>query len=310
MAYFSYNAWSSKFSFLILTSLNVKIDLSLFLKGLIKVRGDQCWRDLTCMNYFYQTQPVPNPLSYFMHKTPQAFHKFEVLTNHFVELVAPFLVLLPFRKARIIGGLIQIKFQLILICTGNLSFLNWLTVLPSLACMDDRFYACLFSRKVVAKEGEDWGFFKLLRRLVDVLLFCLVAYLSLPVIMNLFSPNQAMNTSFEPFRIVNTYGAFGSVTKIRHEVIFKGTHSLDPANSKSEWLEYEFKCKPGKLDRMPCVISPYHYRLDWLMWFAAFQNYQQNPWLINLSAKFLLNDVVFTDQMMATNPFRNKEAPK
>ena len=25
--------------------------------GLIKVRGDQCWRDLTCMNYFYQTQP-------------------------------------------------------------------------------------------------------------------------------------------------------------------------------------------------------------------------------------------------------------
>jgi hypothetical protein len=58
------------------------------------------------------------------------------------------------------------------------------------------------------------------------------------------------------------------------------------------------------------VISPYHYRLDWLMWFAAFQNYQQNPWLINLSAKFLLNDVVFTDQMIARNPFRNKEAPK
>ena len=30
--------------------------------GLIKIRGDKCWRDLTCMEYHYQTQPVPNPL--------------------------------------------------------------------------------------------------------------------------------------------------------------------------------------------------------------------------------------------------------
>ena len=44
---------------------------------------------------------------------------------------------------------------------------------------------------------------------IDCLLFCLVAYLSMPVVMNLISSNQAMNTSFEPFRLVNTYGAFG-----------------------------------------------------------------------------------------------------
>ena len=40
----------------------------------------------------------------------------------------------------------------------------------------------------------------------------------------------------------------------------------------SDWLEYEFNCKPGRVDRLPCLISPYHYRLDWLMWFAAFQD--------------------------------------
>ncbi len=27
--------------------------------GLIKMRGDRCWRDLTCMNYHYETQPPP-----------------------------------------------------------------------------------------------------------------------------------------------------------------------------------------------------------------------------------------------------------
>jgi hypothetical protein len=33
-----------------------------------------------------------------------------------------------------------------------------------------------------------------------------------------YEPAQAMNISFDPFRIVNSYGAFGSVTKVRHEV--------------------------------------------------------------------------------------------
>ena len=35
--------------------------------GAIKLRGDKCWRDLTCMNYHYQTQPVPNPISIYFH---------------------------------------------------------------------------------------------------------------------------------------------------------------------------------------------------------------------------------------------------
>ncbi len=64
---------------------------------------------------------------------------------------------------------------------------------------------------------------------------------------------------------------FASVTKVRHEVILLGTHATDPASGKAEWREYEFHCKPGNVSRRPCLISPYHYRLDWLMWFAAFQ---------------------------------------
>lgn len=300
--------------------------------GLIKIRGDQCWRDFTCMNYFYETQPVPNPLSYFQHNEPEQFHKFEVLANHFVELVAPCFILIPFRSMRIIGGIIQIKFQLILICSGNLSFLNWLTILPSLACFDDRSYAFLFNKK---NNSYLWQLLRIqfsqavpnsklnielsrrrvgkqLRQATNILLSGLILYLSWPVISNLISPNQAMNTSFEPFRIVNTYGAFGSVTKERNEVIFMGTQSPNVANhlEKPVWHEYEFKCKPGDVNRRPCVISPYHYRLDWLMWFSAFQSYEYNPWLLSLAAKFLLNDEDFTRQMISKNPFENKDPPR
>ena len=48
-----------------------------------------------------------------------------------------------------------------------------------------------------------------LRTLIHTCLGCLLAYLSLPILVNLASSSQAMNRSFDPFRIVNTYGAFG-----------------------------------------------------------------------------------------------------
>ncbi len=33
--------------------------------GLIKMRGDRCWRDLTCLAYHHETQPLPNPASWW-----------------------------------------------------------------------------------------------------------------------------------------------------------------------------------------------------------------------------------------------------
>ncbi|CAN0411512.1 unnamed protein product, partial [Ectocarpus sp. 13 AM-2016] len=35
--------------------------------GLIKIRGDKVWKDLTATDYHYETQPLPNPISYFLH---------------------------------------------------------------------------------------------------------------------------------------------------------------------------------------------------------------------------------------------------
>ena len=290
--------------------------------GLIKIRGDRCWRDLTCMNYHYETQPVPNPVSYYMHQSPEIFHNFETLVNHFVELIAPFLIFLP-RRCRIIGGFIQVLFQMVLIISGNLSFLNWLTILPCLACFDDASLAWMFSNGRGAAKWTVYQYQKedklgkgpkktvgnYIRKVHNIGLGILLVYLSVPVVQNLWSSKQAMNTSFDPLRLVNTYGAFGSITKERKEVIFQGTQDDDPLSPKAKWLEYEFKCKPGSLSRRPCLISPYHYRLDWLMWFAAFQSYQYNNWLVHLAAKLLANDAEVVS-LIETNPFDGKDPPK
>lgn len=290
--------------------------------GLIKIRGDRCWRDLTCMDYHYETQPVPNPMSYYMHRSPWWFHRFETLSNHFIELIAPLLTFLG-RRLCMVNGVLQILFQVTLIVSGNLSFLNWLTIVPSLACFDDAALGFLFgsseggAKRAVSRIQSDEAAGRtpaptrgmLVRRAVNVSLAVLIGYLSVPVVMNLLSSRQVMNTSFDPLRIVNTYGAFGSITKERTEVVFQGTLSSDPADPAALWEEYEFMCKPGGLHRRPCLISPYHYRLDWLMWFAAFQTYEQNEWVIHIAGRLLANDSSILS-LLQHNPFQGRATPR
>lgn len=99
-----------------------------------------------------------------------------------------------------------------------------------------------------------------------------------------------MNRSFDRLKLVNTYGAFGSVGDTRNEVIIMGTNSSNPLDKNAIWKEYEFKCKPGKVDRRPCVLAPFQSRIDWQIWFAAMSNYQNNPWLVHMIYKLLKGD--------------------
>src|SRR5262249_43252809 len=129
----------------------------------------------------------------------------------------------------------------------------------------------------------------------------LVTLLSVPIVRNLLSPGQAMNRSYDPFHLVNTYGAFGSVTPVRNEIVFEGSADATPGPD-TEWKEYEFKCKPGDVRRRPCVVSPYHYRLDWQMWFAAMSDLEDNPWLLRLAERILRGDPAIMG-LMGKNPF-------
>lgn len=73
-----------------------------------------------------------------------------------------------------------------------------------------------------------------MRRVVNVSLAVLIGYLSIPVVLNLLSSRQMMNTSFEPLRIVNTYGAFGRCSIVRGSLGLEGT-SVDPSNIPQQY---------------------------------------------------------------------------
>jgi hypothetical protein len=266
----------------------------MFGAGLIKLRGDPCWRDLTCLDYFFETQPMPNPLSWYLHHLPHVFHRGGVAFNHFVEVIVPFAFFLPQPYAGV-AGLLTIVFQLILIAGGNLSWLNWLTIVLAMTTLDDRFLSWL---PISPPQMQPMP---VLQRIATVALAGVVLLLSIPPTVNMLSRTQVMNTAFNPLQIVNTYGAFGSITKQRFEIVVEGADA-ETVTDASLWREYEFKGKPGDPAHLAPQVAPYHLRLDWLMWFAAMSTPADYPWFPELVLKLLQGDPG-TLSLLRTNPF-------
>ena len=247
---------------------------------------------------------------------PKLFHRLGVLWNHFIELIVPWLVFYP-KTARHIAGILMISFQLILILSGNLSFLNWITIVPAIACFDDSFFKKILPKYIIKKAEQASNHYHTksktkniknnLKNIILWMLVIIISWLSIPVIQNLASSGQYMNTSFNQFDLVNTYGAFGYIGKERYELILEGTDEkiITP---QTKWKEYEFKAKPGNPYRSLPIIAPYQPRIDWQIWFAAMESPQQNPWLMHLIWKLLDSDKDALS-LLANNPFP-KNPPK
>lgn len=268
---------------------------NMFGAGLIKLRGDPCWWNLTCLYYHYETQPIPNPLSWYFHWLPKWMHRLSVFFNHIVELPLPFLYFAPQPIAGI-AGLITIFFHAWLTVSGNFAFLGLLTIVTTIPTLDDRLLGLLYTPQLPEHLASPLPYQALL-----YLFALLLVWLHINPIKNLFSSRQAMNTTYNPLHLVNSYGAFGSITRPRYEVVIEGTD--EPVIlPDTVWKEYEFKGKPGRLNKLPIQVAPYHLRLDWLMWFAGFSRSYAESWFGVLLGKLLESDPA-TLKLIKHNPF-------
>ena len=256
--------------------------------GLIKLRHDACWRNLTCLYYHYETQPLPNPISRLFHRFPKPMHRFSVAFSHFVQVVAPFGLFAPQPIASIAAAL-AISQQLLLIVSGNYAWLNWLTVVLGIVG---------FGHLTPITYATPWDW-------IVIALGVFTIALSIQPALNFFSPNQAMNYCWNRFHLVCAYGAFGSITKERYEVVIEGS------DDGVAWKEYEFRAKPGDPARRPPQVAPYHLRLDWLMWFLPFSVHVipgrvlvpgYELWFIRFVQNLLQNDPQ-TLSLIRVNPF-------
>ena len=267
-----------------------------FSSGLVKlISQDPTWADLTALYYHYETQPLPTWVGWYAHQFPQGFQEFSVVCVFIIQLGVVFLIFGP-RRIRYIGCAVLVLFDLLIILTGNYGFFNLLTIALCLLLLDDTVFFRWLQTKGKKSKASIFVLKKISLLKVGVMGLCIMLYAVPLLTKNHPSIYVYIAKAIRPFHIFNSYGLFAVMTTSRPEIIILGS------NDRENWLPYEFKWKPGNIEKVPEFVAPHQPRLDWQMWFAALSNYKRNPWLIHFMTRLLQGSpVVIT--LLENNPF-------
>jgi hypothetical protein len=234
------------------------------------------------------------------------------------ELVAPFCIFLP-RRPRTVGALVLIGLQVLIAATGNYTFFNLLTAFLCLTLLDDAALGAPLPRPW--REwllGEPRALraraFEQIHRSVAFWIGRTVAVplaIAVMVTSGVAFVDELVRTrrpgSFggvagqlldagerwvlpwgrsilqytDPFRTINGYGLFRSMTTERFEIQIEGSED------GRIWREYDFAWKPDDVHERPRFVAPHQPRLDWQMWFAALAPSQHGHWMRGLLSRLL-----------------------
>ena len=278
-----------------------------FLSGVTKlVSGDPTWSGLTALTYHYQTQPLPAWTSWYMHHAPVWLHMGTTVVMFGVELILPFFLLAPsrFRRMRAAACGLLCLLQIGIAATGNFGFFNLLTVVLYLALLDDTMLARFLPRTlkmraeagILRLEPGPWRTLIALASVVVVFLSTLTLWHEVTYRQPRDGWSHQVVRLVAPFRSINGYGLFRSMTTARPEIVVEV--SLDGTG----WREQPFRWKPGDPGRAPGFVQPHMPRLDWQMWFAALDPAGAEPWLQALMDGLLAQSPAVT-RLLGEPPF-------
>jgi lipase maturation factor 1 len=275
----------------------------IFMSGIVKlISGDPNWRNLSALSYHFLTQPLPTPLAWYAAQLPAAVLKAATGAMFFVELVLPFLIFCP-RHLRFEAAFGILILQSCILLTGNYNWFNLQTMLLCLPLLDDAALRRLLPPRLLEltrARPQSQAPRRAVRAAVNAAA-ALMAVLSLVQMDERFGgapPGLAMAVDdlFEPFHLTSPYGLFAVMTTTREEIIVEGS------DDGVQWREYEFRYKPGDVNRRLPWNIPHQPRLDWQMWFAALDGAEQNPWFLQFLERLLQNEPSVT-ALLETNPF-------
>ncbi len=312
----------------------------MFMSGLVKLyTHDPNWANMTALTYHYYTQPLPNPISFFVHQLPRWFHMFSCSLMFIIELVIPFFIFAG-RFMRQVAALAFVALQLVIIFTGNYCFFNLLSIFLCIWLLDAAAIEKLLPESIVMQLHYPQAVSntqQILNRQIEhqlidlnslnprnvignnIIRGLIITLASIMISLDLFfivirSPidphiannlTRAVSPVINPllnFHINEPYGLFATMTTTRNEIIIQGANDVPGQFSTSEWLDYEFYFKPQDLKTMPKQVAPYQPRLDWQMWFAALSTVDQQPWFVNFCVRLLQGEPAVL-RLLKHNPY-------
>lgn len=269
----------------------------MFQSAMVKwMSGDDLWHRFTALTVHYETQPLPNPVSWYVHQLPLVVQRWSCIGMFIVEGALPFLIFTP-RRPRLVAFWGMVILQLAIALTGNYAFFNLLTLVLCITLLDDYLVRPWMPSRWMEPIGESkrtspWPS----RLLALVIVFLTLAPLSRLTVSASSSFLMRVAAFFSPLRSFNRYGLFAVMTPTRPELIVEGS------NDQKTWRAYTFRYKPGNLAARPKQAAPFQPRLDWQMWFAALSDYRQNRWFLGFCSR-LLEGSPFVLDLLADNPF-------
>jgi hypothetical protein len=263
----------------------------MFLSGVVKLSsGDPTWRNLTALDFHYWTQPLPSWTSVYAAALPSQVQHASVVATLVVELLVPFLLFVPGRTRRW-AALVTIAFQLAIAATGSYGFFNLLTIALCVLCLDDRTWLRALPRQFreyLARPGSPPTRPTPTARVVLTVAVGALAILNVLVTTQRLLPRHPLPSPLRtvlqlaaPWRSVNGYGLFAVMTTERPEILLEGSRD------GTSWRPYEFRYKPGALERRPSFATPHQPRLDWQRWFAALRGCRPTSWFLRFSQRLL-----------------------
>jgi hypothetical protein len=220
-----------------------------------------------------------------------------------IELAAPLCIPAP-RAVRHAGALALGLLQVLIAVTGNYAFFNLLSLGLCLTCLDDGWWrgwgwgigeptrdAKPASRGVPGRAAALRWFAAIY---VGVTFFQATAEFSVNAARSPLV--RAVEEVIGPLQSLNNYGLFRVMTVERPELVIEGS------DDGRDWREYALPHKPGDLSRRPGWVAPYQPRLDWQLWFAAFESPESNPWVGTLCERLLRGSPAVLG-LFSHNPF-------
>ena len=279
--------------------------------GLVKLAsGDPTWRTLDALTFHFETQPIPTPLAFYAHQLPIPVQKISALVTLAIELGAPFLIF-GSRRWRTAAWAAFMVLQALIAATGNYAFFNLLAASLCLFLLDDATLRVEAAADADSRDASGWdrarrGVIAGVRQAVLIA----VAAVIVPVSAYRFAGSVGLVPPgaqwlelaaivIDPFRAVNSYGLFAVMTTTRPEIIVEGS------DDGERWSAYEFKYKPGDVHRRPPLVAPHQPRLDWQMWFAALDRYEDAPWFRSFCMR-LLEGSPEVQRLLAHDPFEGR----
>lgn len=311
-----------------------------FESGLVKIlSGEEQWRHLTAMDHYYENGPLPNWIGWYVQQLPHSFQAGVAFATLAIELVLVWMLFLP-RRWRIVCFWLVTPFQLGIILTANLAFLNHLVLALGVLLLDDRFLVSFFdwlrirprsagsvllqeqglqaSASVVrlkadATAGATVGAARLAAaatfaaRLYHSLALGLTSvlltwnfYVTTALLVLMLIPRLPLPTS--PIVALEPFRIADQYGLFA--VMTRARYEIEFQGSLdgTTWTAYPFRYKPQDPRQAPRFYAPYQPRFDWNLWFASLGGWREYPWVLSVEELLMSNDSSLLS-LFAGNPF-------